>query len=99
MNYKEIEPYHQNLIDLVTKHFPSCRLYLFGSRATQTNTPHSDIDLAIDCGQEIPSRDLSELTDAIDTLNIPFCVDVVDIHNTSPIMVEQINKYGILWKK
>ncbi len=65
----------------------------------QTSNPHSDIDLAIDCGQAVPLLDLATLIEAIDGLNIPFCVDIVDVQNTSPVIVEHINKYGILWKQ
>ena len=99
MNYQDIEPYRKDLIKIIFHHFPSCQIYLFGSRATQTNNPHSDIDLAIDCGHVIPLHDLSALIEAIDGLNIPFYVDIVDVRNTSPVMVEQINKCGILWKQ
>ena len=86
------------LLTIIEKYLPNCKVYLFGSRASKTNTPHSDIDLAIDNLTEIDISILGKIKDEIEESTVPFFVDVVDIHSVNDTMRKQILKHGKLWK-
>ena len=86
------------LIAVITKHAPNAKIYLFGSRARATNSPESDIDLAIDVGKPAPISLIGRMYEEIEESPIPFCVDIVDVRSVGDDMKEQINKQGVVWK-
>jgi hypothetical protein len=86
------------LLKIIKKHLPNSKVYLFGSRASKTNTPHSDIDLAIDNLKEIETSIIGTIIDEIEESTVPFFVDVVDVYGVNKTMREQILKHGKLWK-
>jgi len=95
-----IDPKYKNLLlEIIEKHIPNCSVILFGSRAKKTHAPHSDIDIALDTNTIIDSTLLGTIKDEIEESTVPFFVDVVDIHNISKELKEQIEKHGIIWKK
>ena len=74
------------------------RTWLFGSRAAGNARSFSDIDIALDAGAKPVTRELLvRLSCALEESNIPFRVDIVDIHNVSPAVRENIEKDGQLW--
>ena len=76
----------------------SCRVYLFGSRATGTAQPTSDFDVAVLANEDI-SRELSLAREMLEESNIPFKVDVVDLRLTAPAFSAETQAQGILlWK-
>ena len=91
------DTYKKQLLGIIHRQLPSCRIYLFGSRARGTNHPGSDIDLAIDEGARIPIEIIGMIQETIEESQIPFFVDVVDFRAVSQEMREQIKKEGILW--
>ncbi len=75
-----------------------CTIYLFGSRSAGTNTVFSDFDIAVLAAEDI-SRELSLARELLDLSNIPFTVDLVDLHTTPAALSHQIQTKGILlWK-
>jgi uncharacterized protein len=90
--------YKDELIAIIKKHLPECRIYLFGSQARETSTQGSDIDLAIDCGATAPQRLMSQIREDIEESNIPYFVDVVDFCEASDTFKEQIIKDMVVWK-
>ncbi|MFH1643842.1 MAG: nucleotidyltransferase domain-containing protein [bacterium] len=96
MNIKE--KYKEILIDIITKYLPNSKIYLFGSRATQTHHEGSDIDLALDNKEKIELKIIFKIQDEIEQTSIPLFVDIVDINTTSEKLKNEILKEGILWK-
>ncbi len=75
--------------------FPHSRIYLFGSRAKNTHTPYSDVDIAIESQQPIKHR-LVIAKEQIENSLLPFKVDLVDLSN-APYLKQTIQKEGIVW--
>ncbi|CAA7599613.1 Nucleotidyltransferase domain protein [Acididesulfobacillus acetoxydans] len=74
------------------------QLLLFGSRARGNASPVSDIDIGIKGVEAIPFPLLSELRDAVDNLNLPFKVDLVDMTHVSREFYEHAMEGAIVWK-
>jgi len=89
--------YKDELIALITKYVPHCEMYLFGSRATDTERTGSDIDIALDAGKPIPYKTMLKILVAIDETNIPMKIDLVDLHVADKALKEVILKEGIKW--
>lgn len=92
------EKYKNKLIEIIEKHIPECKIFLFGSRAQQNYTEASDVDIAIDAGVELKSSLIGKIREEVEESTIPYFVDVVDVNNVSDKMREQIFKHGVLWK-
>lgn len=92
------EKYKKKLIEIIEKHIPKCKIFLFGSRVQKCHPESSDIDIAIDVGKELESSLLGKIREEVEESTIPYFVDVVDVNNVSDKMKEQIFKYGVLWK-
>jgi predicted nucleotidyltransferase len=90
--------YQKQLIAIIHKHLPGCKIYLFGSRATNKHHPGSDIDLALDAKKIISFDTLVAILIDIDNTTIPVKVDLVDIHAASNnFLKENIIREGIAW--
>jgi predicted nucleotidyltransferase len=94
-----LETDKKTIVCIISKYIPTATIYLFGSRARQTHTQQSDIDIAIDIKQKIDPFVLSEIRESIEESLIPFTVDVVDINNISQELKEQILQDKITWKE
>lgn len=90
--------YKEQLLAIVHKYIPECTVYLFGSRARETNDPFSDIDIAIDAGQKADALAMSNIREDIENSIIPFFVDVLDFHTLDQEMQQTILKEGVVWK-
>lgn len=78
--------------------FPNARFYLFGSRARGQAGKFSDADIAIDEGQPIRLHRIGEAQAIFKESDLTFDVDVLDMHDISEALLDQIKKEGILWK-
>lgn len=87
----------QALKNIIKKHLPSVKIYLFGSRARGDYAPESDIDIALDAGKKIDLYELSLIKEEIEESSIPFTVDVVDLYNVSEEFKKNIVKDAKLW--
>ena len=89
----------ETIIHIISDHIPKTRIYLFGSRARQTHTKQSDIDIAIDNNKKIDPFILSEIKEKLEESSIPFTIDIIDINDISQELKEQILKDKITWKE
>ena len=71
-------------------HLPHCSAWIFGSRATGSGRPHSDLDLAIDNGAPLTLRARFDLQRALLDAPIPFLVDLVDLREADASFREAI---------
>jgi uncharacterized protein len=69
--------------NLLAKHLPGNRVYVFGSRARGTAKPFSDLDLAIEADAPIPPERIESLREAFSESNLPILVDLVDLRTVS----------------
>lgn len=86
------------IVKVIEIFFPDAKIYLFGSRAKNTHTERSDIDIAIDAGRKMTMTERGQINTMIDALNIPQTTDVVDFNNAPQALKDNIIKDGILWK-
>ncbi len=68
------------------------RVFLFGSRARNTNLKYSDIDLCLRGDTVIPDIEMGNFKEHFQQSNIPYMVDLVDYHAISQGFREQIEK-------
>ena len=92
-----IEKDKETIIEIISKQLTEAKIYLFGSRARKDHLPESDIDIAIDNRNKIDSFLLSLIKEEIEESNIPFTVDVVDLHDISDDFKKQILKDSVIW--
>jgi type I restriction enzyme S subunit len=75
--------HHRILCDILATHLPGREVHLFGSRATGTAKPYSDIDLVIMGDEPLPVTTMRILRDAFDDSDLPFQIDLVEWAGTS----------------
>ena len=71
--------------------------WLFGSSARGDVNALSDIDVAVEAHQALPTGLLSELRERIEESTVPFHVEVVDLSSASAELRERVKREGILW--
>ncbi|MEK7299317.1 MAG: nucleotidyltransferase domain-containing protein [Candidatus Margulisiibacteriota bacterium] len=59
---------------------PETAVWVFGSRAFGPAKRFSDLDLAIDAGRKLTKQEQMRLGDAFEESDLPYRVDVVDLH-------------------
>ena len=70
--------------DIAKRYTPAThRAFLFGSRASGTNRPHSDYDLGLIGPRPLSPREWGDLHDAFEEAPIIHAVDVVDFYPAS----------------
>ena len=94
-----LDEYMDMIVTLTHNRLPGATVYLFGSRARKDYSEGADIDIAIDAGKKITIDIISELYNDVEDTDIPVRVDFVDFNRTSPELIEQIEKEGIVWNK
>ncbi|MDD9897528.1 MAG: nucleotidyltransferase domain-containing protein [Candidatus Melainabacteria bacterium] len=79
MDYN-FDKYEKRLIDhLKSLELGSgCKILLFGSRARRDHHKSSDLDIALE--NIPPGTRLSDLKEELDSLNIPYHIDLVDLN-------------------
>lgn len=86
------------IIKVIEIFFPDAKIYLFGSRAKNTHTATSDIDIAIDAGYPMDISTKGQINSMLDALSIPQNIDVVDFQRAPESLRVNILRDGILWK-
>lgn len=89
--------FKKELLAIIHHFLPSCKVYLFGSRARDEERMGSDIDIALDAGAEIPYDTIIAIAIAIDETTIPMKVDLVDLSKAPEALAQEILREGILW--
>ena len=89
--------YKEQLIEIIHKYLPNAIIYLFGSRAIDKEKAGSDIDIALDIGQEIPRNLILKILNDIDDTSIPMKIDLIDMHVVQENLKKDILREGIKW--
>ncbi len=78
-------PHDLEIVRSILKNLvPDALIMVFGSRINGTSRDISDLDLAIDLGRKMSIMETGTLKEAFQESNLPFRVDVIDWHRTSP---------------
>lgn len=64
--------------------------FVFGSRAKGAARRGSDLDIAINLGRPLTSKEHHFLVDQLDESDLPYRVDIVDLQTVSKIFKEMI---------
>ena len=81
---------------IVAAHLPAgANVRVFGSRAKGAPRPHSDLDLAFETSEGLTQAELANLAEAFSESDLPFKVDIVDLHSASPTLRAAIDRDGI----
>ena len=91
------EKYRKTIISILASNERVERVVLFGSRAMETFSPESDVDLIL-YGEHLTSSDRALLSWEIDETTIPQRVELIleeSLKNNE--FREQVEKYGIEW--
>lgn len=75
----------------------NARAFLFGSMVHGNTHSASDIDIAIDPVEPLPSSLIAEIADALEESDIIRRVDLVDLSKASAELRRRVEKEGILW--
>lgn len=90
---------HRNaIIDILAANAHVEKIVLFGSRAMETFTPTSDVDLAL-FGNSLTLTDHAQLAEAIAELSVPQQVDLL-LYNSikNKKLIEHIKVHGVEWR-
>lgn len=80
----QLEQEHADIIrSVIQKHCPSAQVTLFGSRAKNTASATSDIDIAINTNASIPLKKLTLINSELNESDIPYLVDIIDWNRVS----------------
>lgn len=91
------DKYRQAIIEILSANPHLEQAVLFGSRAMQTFTSTSDVDIAL-FGSALTLDDVSKLAEEIDELSMPQRVDLLLHHHIKNIkLLEHIERHGVEW--
>ena len=74
------------------------RVYLFGSCATGSTRPSSDIDVAVEPLPGSAPVSFATLRERLEDSDVPYDVDVIDLTTVSPEFAHRVRREGVLWK-
>ena len=95
----DISPeFWQIVSDLVQRFLPEHQVWAFGSRATWTAKPFSDLDLVVVGHSPLSLALMAEMREAFQESALPFKVDVLDWHAVSPTFRAVIDSHKVLIK-
>lgn len=90
-----LEKEHRDLMEAiclkVLQKRQSLKVWIFGSRATHTHKPFSDVDLLLESVPPLTLMQLSQLTEELEESNLPFKVDLVATENLYPPYAAKID--------
>jgi len=94
----DLAPRHlEKVRTILRQHVPQCEVRAFGSRVSRTAKDYSDLDLALVGAGKLNADALRHLKEAFEESDLPFRVDVLDWHDTSPEFQKVIEKqYEVL---
>ncbi len=90
----DIRPVDLKIVQtILSRNLPqNARVYVFGSRALGTTKRASDLDLAIDLGRALDRKENTQLVLAFEDSDLPYKVDVVDLHTVEDSFKQIIEK-------
>ena len=70
---------HREMVrEIVRRHVPDAKVWIFGSRANGRSRPYSDLDLLISKPLRLSWEQRASLLDAFEASELPFRVDLVE---------------------
>jgi predicted nucleotidyltransferase len=93
------EKYRHIIVPIIVRYAPNVKIILYGSRARKDFKEGADIDVALDAGSRIASRIMANILADIEESLLPICYDIVDFHELSASMQQEILKEGVIWKE
>ncbi len=93
-NKIDIRPDHLEIVqDILHEHLPrGVKVWVFGSRATWKAKDFSDLDLALEGQAKLPNDLMIDLETAFDESDLPWKVDLLDVHNTTDTFLKAIKQ-------
>jgi predicted nucleotidyltransferase len=90
----DIRPLDRSIVEtILTERLPPrASVWVFGSRARPPARKGSDLDLLVDVGRPLTRNESFALDDAFEESDLPYSVDIVDIHAVKGIFLENILK-------
>ncbi|MBF0495619.1 MAG: nucleotidyltransferase domain-containing protein [Deltaproteobacteria bacterium] len=91
------EVYLTEIKHILFIHAPECEVWAFGSRVNGQARKYSDLDLVLVGNGPLDWRRIKAVKEAFSESDLPFMVDVLDWHATSPefrLVIEQ--KYELV---
>jgi predicted nucleotidyltransferase len=70
---------------------------LFGSYARGDATRLSDVDVAIDAAEQLPTGCLAQLREQLKESTIPLTVEPVDLGEADAEFCERVRREGVKW--
>ncbi len=96
----DIQEKHLKIIKkILAERVPQYKIWVFGSRVTNTAKPHSDLDLAIISDSPIPTLTIALLKEAFSNSDLPYKVDVVDWCLTDEWFQDTIRRNHVVIQK
>lgn len=94
----DIDEYHLKIVNSILQQYldETDKVWVFGSRAKQKARRASDLDLAIDTGKKIPLSTLMKLEESFESSDLPYTVDIVDMHNVSDNFYKIIDEQKVM---
>jgi len=87
----------QTILSILDRYVPNTPVWAFGSRVRGNYKSYSDLDLVIIGERKMSINELGELIEAFQESDLPFRVDVLDWHATSPEFRQVIKReYEVL---
>ena len=74
------------------------RVYLFGSCATGSLRPSSDIDVAIEPLHGSVPASLATLRERLEESDVPYDIDVIDLSTVPQEFAQRVRREGLVWK-
>lgn len=95
----DVSPQHWAIVaDILKRHLPHQTVWAFGSRATFTAKPFSDLDLAVIGTEPLPLAVLAALEEEFTESALPFKVDVMDWAASSDRFREIVQRnHAVVW--
>jgi len=81
--------------NIIARHLPDARIFLFGSRAKGDARETSDFDIAVDAGSKISLGVIARIKDEIDELRTLKSIDLIDLNRVNPKFKTIIRKSGV----
>ena len=73
------------------------KVWVFGSRATWKSKEYSDLDLALEGEEKLDLDILLNIEEAFEESDLPWKVDVLDVHNTSSAFLKAIEQDKVIF--
>ena len=96
-DFDDLDEVRKIVLDGLTGY--SAKVYLFGSQATGTAKPTSDIDVAIWPIKPLPERVFANIRETLEASNVLCPVDLINASTGDDYLRKRVLREGILWRE